>query len=97
LEIDSSDIRDLPPARWLQWALKSKFVHKKAKLQYETITHIKQMDVFHLTGSTASTLLEYIQRNIPEGVAMKVDYNELCMLPESVRKAIIDGSSKSTA
>lgn len=26
----------------------------------------------HLTGSTANTLLEYIQRNLPEGMAMKV-------------------------
>jgi hypothetical protein len=25
-----------------------------------------------LTGSTADTFLEYIQRNLPEGVAMKV-------------------------
>ena len=26
----------------------------------------------HVTGSTANTLLEYIQRNLPEGMAMKV-------------------------
>lgn len=26
----------------------------------------------HLTGSTADTLLEYIERNLPEGMAMKV-------------------------
>jgi hypothetical protein len=26
----------------------------------------------HLTGSTADTYLEYVQRNLPEGVAMKV-------------------------
>ena len=25
----------------------------------------------HLTGSTADTMLEYIQRNLPEGMAMK--------------------------
>ena len=28
--------------------------------------------VIKITGSTADTFLEYIQRNIPEGVAMKV-------------------------
>jgi len=88
LEIESSDIRHLPYVQWLQWALKSKFVHKKAKVQYETRTYIKQMDVFNVTGSTASTFLEYIQRNIPEGVAMKVDYDEICSLPESVRKSV---------
>ena len=26
----------------------------------------------HLTGSTADTMLEYIQRNLPEGMALKV-------------------------
>lgn len=25
----------------------------------------------HLTGSTADTLLEYVERNLPEGVALK--------------------------
>lgn len=32
-----------------------------------------------LTGSTADTYLEYIQRNLPEGVAMKVT-KVLCWL-----------------
>lgn len=31
-----------------------------------------QFQFKHLTGSTADILLEYIQRNLPEGVAMKV-------------------------
>jgi small subunit ribosomal protein S10 len=44
------------------------------------------MPVYHLTGSTASTFLEYIQRNIPEGVAMKVSYEEIEFLPESIRE-----------
>lgn len=30
------------------------------------------MNFHKLTGSTADTFLEYIQRNLPEGVAMKV-------------------------
>ena len=30
------------------------------------------MTLKHLTGSTADTYLEYIQRNLPEGVSMKV-------------------------
>jgi small subunit ribosomal protein S10 len=92
LEINSSDIRNLPKVQWLQWALKSKFVHKKKKVHYHTLTYIKQMDVFHLTGSTAGTFLEYIQRNIPEGVAMRVDYYEMCALPESIQKMIENNS-----
>ena len=34
----------------------------------------------HLTGSTADTFLEYIQRNLPEGVAMKVTKVGVCWL-----------------
>ena len=30
------------------------------------------MTLKHLTGSTADTFLEYVQRNLPEGVSMKV-------------------------
>ncbi|KAI6196784.1 Cysteine protease [Aphelenchoides besseyi] len=87
LEIESSDIRHLPYVRWVQWALRSKFAHKKNKLHYETRTYIKQMDVRNLTESTASTFLEYIERNIPEGVAMRVDYEELSSLPDGILDA----------
>ncbi|KAI6194190.1 Cysteine protease [Aphelenchoides besseyi] len=87
LDIESSDIRHLPYVRWLQWALRSKFAHKKNKLHYETRTYIKQMDVRNLTGSTASTFLEYIERNIPEGVAMRVGYEELAPLPDGILNA----------
>ncbi|KAI6242847.1 Ribosomal-S10 domain-containing protein [Aphelenchoides fujianensis] len=87
LGIDSSEVRHLPYVRWVQWALRSKFVHKKYKLHYETRTYIKQMDVRNLTGSTASVFLEYVERNIPEGVAMKVDYEELAPLPEGIAAA----------
>ena len=31
----------------------------------------------HLTGSTADTYLEYVQRNLPEGVSMKVVRHEV--------------------
>lgn len=52
--------------------LKSVHVHKKHRVQYETRTYYRFMDFAKLTGSTADTFLEYIQRNLPEGVAMKV-------------------------
>lgn len=35
----------------------------------------------HLTGSTANVYLEYIQRNLPEGVAMEVTKVWLEFLP----------------
>ncbi|KJH42935.1 hypothetical protein DICVIV_11063 [Dictyocaulus viviparus] len=40
--------------------------------------------VRNLTGSTASTFLEYIQRNIPEGVGMRVGYTEIQPLPTTI-------------
>uniref|UniRef100_A0A0K0CWY4 Small ribosomal subunit protein uS10m n=1 Tax=Angiostrongylus cantonensis TaxID=6313 RepID=A0A0K0CWY4_ANGCA len=77
----------VPYVRWIQPALRSKFVHKKYKLHYETRTHITLFEVRNLTGSTASTFLEYIQRNIPEGVGMRVGYVEIQPLPPTINPA----------
>lgn len=52
--------------------LKSAHVHKKHRVQYEIRTYYRYLDFLKLTGSTADTFLEYLQRNLPEGVAMKV-------------------------
>ena len=45
--------------------------------------HLKVMCDFvqikHITGSTANTFLEYIQRNLPEGMAMKVTRVNNCI------------------
>ena len=43
-----------------------------------------------LTESTALTYLEYIQRNLPEGVAMKVTKYERKCLPDVVKEHIIE-------
>ena len=40
------------------------------KVTIESSSSCQQVE--KLTGSTADTFLEYIQRNLPEGVAMKV-------------------------
>ena len=76
------------PERFIErWSLlKSKFVHKKHFRQYEMRTHIKQYEFKHLTGSTCSTLLEYIQRNIPDGVSMYVFKTKIECLPENLTK-----------
>lgn len=87
LEIESSKVRHLRYHKWIQNLLRSKFAHKKYQLHYEIRTHIKQMTVFNLTGSTSSAFLEYIERNIPEGVAMKVNYTEVTALPDSVKSS----------
>lgn len=67
--------------------LKSVHVHKKHRVQYETRTYYKYFELYKLTGSTADTYLEYIQRNLPEGVAMKVTKVELNTFPESIQQA----------
>ncbi|XP_064108267.1 small ribosomal subunit protein uS10m-like [Macrobrachium nipponense] len=68
--------------RWT--LLKSVHIYKKHRVQYEVRTHFLIMRFVKLTGSTADTFLEYIQRNLPEGIAMKVTKHELQKLPEHV-------------
>ncbi|CAI2349511.1 unnamed protein product [Caenorhabditis sp. 36 PRJEB53466] len=86
LEIMPGRQEVLPYIRWVQPLLRSKFVHKKYKLHYETRTHISKLEILNVTGSTASTFLEYIQRNIPEGVGMRVGFTELQPLPLTIRQ-----------
>ncbi|CAP33931.1 Protein CBR-MRPS-10 [Caenorhabditis briggsae] len=85
LEIPQGRLEVLPYIRWVQPALRSKFVHKKYKLHYETRTHITKLEILNVTGSTASTFLEYIERNIPEGVGMRVGFTELQPLPLTIQ------------
>ncbi|XP_012064431.1 PREDICTED: 28S ribosomal protein S10, mitochondrial [Atta cephalotes] len=68
--------------RWT--VLKSAHVHKKHRVQYEIRTYYRYIDFLKLTGSTADTFLEYLQRNLPEGVAMKVTKVEMEKLSESI-------------
>ncbi|XKL64400.1 hypothetical protein PGB90_004486 [Kerria lacca] len=68
--------------------LRAAFASKKSRVQYEIRTYFRYMNFHHLTGSTADTFLEYIQRNLPEGVAMKVTKLEVRKLPEEITKAL---------
>lgn len=61
--------------------LKSVFVHRKHLVQYEIRTHYKWIQLHKLTGSTADTFLEYVERMLPEGVALKVTKISLEPLP----------------
>lgn len=67
--------------------LKSAFVHKKHRVQYEFRTYFHFINFHRLTGSTLSTFLEYIERNLPEGVALKATKIELLALPEHLQKS----------
>ncbi|MGH0177158.1 UNVERIFIED_CONTAM: hypothetical protein FKN15_074635 [Acipenser sinensis] len=52
--------------------LKAVHIFKKHRVQYEMRTYYRCIELKHLTGCTADVYLEYIQRNLPEGVAMEV-------------------------
>lgn len=62
--------------------LRSVHIFKKHRVQYEFRTFFGYIILYKLTGSTLDTFLEYIQRNLPEGVALKVTKTELQRLPK---------------
>ncbi|KAK3911941.1 putative 28S ribosomal protein S10, mitochondrial [Frankliniella fusca] len=66
--------------RWT--VLKSRHVHRKHGVQYEVRTYHHKIQLERLTGSTADTFLEYIQRNLPEGVSMRVCRVRMEKIPE---------------
>lgn len=73
---------------------KSAFVHKRHWVQYEIRTFYTYLNFRKLTGSTLLTFLEYIERNLPEGVAMKTTKVEVMELPVHLQKSpIILGKS----
>ncbi|XP_030051965.1 small ribosomal subunit protein uS10m [Microcaecilia unicolor] len=70
--------------------LKSVHIYKKHRVQYEMRTLYRCLELKHLTGSTADVYLEYIQRNLPEGVALEIKKTTLEKLPEHIQKPIWD-------
>lgn len=74
--------------------LRSAFVHKNIRVQYEWYTHYRLFRFSHLTGSTADTLLEYLQRNLPEGMAMEVTRTRVERLPVGVEASKGETPSK---
>ncbi|CAF0995244.1 unnamed protein product [Didymodactylos carnosus] len=73
--------------------LRSKFAKKKYWRQYEIRTYNKKFYYQHLTGSTADTFLEYIQRNLPEGIMMNVERVRL----EQFRENLVPPSSRNSS
>ncbi|XP_077408540.1 small ribosomal subunit protein uS10m [Vanacampus margaritifer] len=66
--------------------LKSVHIFKKHRVQYEMRTHYRCIELSHLTGSTARVYLEYIQRNLPESVAMQVTKTAIEKIPEHIHE-----------
>lgn len=74
------------PDKFRYTILRSAFVHKKHRVQYEIRTYFRFVDLYRLTGSTLATYLEYIERNLPEGVALKTTKIEILPLEEHLKK-----------
>eukprot|EP00794_Sanderia_malayensis_P019996 gene19995-21956_t len=68
--------------------LKSPHIYKKHRAQYEIRTHGRMMKLNNLTCDTSDVFLEYIQRNLPEGVSMNVEQTEVLDVPEYIRPPI---------
>lgn len=66
--------------------LGSRFVHKKYRAQYEVRSYYRDMTLKNLTGSTADTFIEYVERNLPEGVLMIVEKHRLGELPFELKE-----------
>ncbi|CDW59228.1 Ribosomal S10 domain containing protein [Trichuris trichiura] len=77
IAVDESGELKPPYVLWRRTLLKSAHVHKSARVQYETRTYRRRIRVVRLTSSTADTFLEYIERNLPEGVAARVIKQEI--------------------
>jgi len=85
LNLDVSGKVILPMHIEKRTLLKSPHIFKKHRYQYELRTHARMLQVRELTGDTADIFLEYIQRNIPEGVSMSVEQTELETIPEYIQ------------
>lgn len=84
-----------PPRKSEQFTLlKSVRIFKKHCVQYEMRTLYRCLELEHLTGSTAVVYLEYVQGNLPEGVAMKVTKTKLEQLPEHIKEPIWETMSE---
>lgn len=74
-----SVVKEKTPKRERWTLLKDVFAKRKHLVQYEVRTYYMWVILAKLTGSTADTYLEYIERMLPEGVALKV--TKTCVEP----------------
>ncbi|KAL7827754.1 hypothetical protein AOLI_G00309060 [Acnodon oligacanthus] len=70
--------------------LKSVHIFKKHRVQYEMRTHYRCIEISMITGSTSRVYLEYIQRNLPEGVAMEVTKTAIEKVPDHIQMPLWD-------
>jgi len=76
-------VRTEAPFRFIKrrTLLASRHVHKKARVQYEFRHYYRNLLFENLTGSTADTFLEYVERNVPEGMLFTAEKHMLGNFP----------------
>ncbi|XP_036942942.1 probable 28S ribosomal protein S10, mitochondrial [Acanthopagrus latus] len=84
LGITISNVSEPPKVMERLTLLKSIHIYKKHRVQYEMRTHYRCIELVHITGCTAQVYLEYIQRNLPEGVAMEVTKTAMEKIPDHI-------------
>ncbi|XP_058469106.1 small ribosomal subunit protein uS10m [Solea solea] len=84
LGITISKVYEPPKAIDRLTLLKSIHIFKKHRVQYEMRTHYRCIELSHLTGCTAQAYLEYVQRNLPEGVAMEMTKTAMEKCPDHI-------------
>ncbi|CAG5114746.1 unnamed protein product [Candidula unifasciata] len=97
LDVNITKIYEPPKAIARMSLMKSVFVHKKHFHQYEMRTLYRVFEIKNITGSTADTFLEYIQRNLPEGMAMKVTKHQIEKFPEHIKPPSTSAKSDNVA
>eukprot|EP00040_Diaphanoeca_grandis_P039779 m.260125 g.260125 ORF g.260125 m.260125 type:complete len:334 (-) comp39263_c0_seq1:185-1186(-) len=68
--------------------LKGPHVHKQHRSQYEVRTHRRLIQLYDLTGATASDLLDYILRMVPPGVEIKLTHDTVEAPDEALAAAL---------
>jgi len=70
--------------------LASPHIYNKHRKQYETRTYARMLELKDVTGDAADIYLEYVQRNIPEGVSMSIETTELEPMPSYIEQAALE-------
>ncbi|XP_031178050.1 probable 28S ribosomal protein S10, mitochondrial [Sander lucioperca] len=84
LGININKVHELPKDMERFTLLKSVHIFKNHRVQYEMRTHYRCIELSHITGCTVQVYLEYIQRNLPEGVAMEVTKTAMEKVPDHI-------------
>ncbi|XP_065833358.1 small ribosomal subunit protein uS10m-like [Oscarella lobularis] len=96
LDVDISGKISLPTQTKKFTLLKSSFIFKKHRVQYELRTHSRMLQIKNITGVSADVFLEYLQRNLPAGVNMHV-YQEALEAPPPVLSELLKRQKKDAA